>query len=745
MPANRVYYNLKPYLPWSFRMALRRIMARRKRKTCQDVWPINEAVGQPPVNWRGWPDGKKFALVLTHDVEGPAGLAKCRQLMQMEKKLGFHSSFNFIPEGDYAVSRQLREELAQNGFEVGVHDLHHDGRLYQSRQNFSENARQINRYLKEWGAVGFRSGFMLHNLEWLHDLDIQYDASTFDTDPFEPQNDGAGTIFPLWIPYPADNHLRKPVPDRQRGYVELPYTLPQDSTLFLLFREPTPEIWLRKLDWVASRGGMAHVNVHPDYLAFEKEGRSSRHFPVAFYEALLERVKAKYGDSCWHALPKEIAEWYGNQHRARIVPAAKNGSTSSASVKPAKKTSWPELKGKRAAVILYSEFPSDPRPWRATEALAAHGMKVDVICLRESSSQAERETVNGVNVLRLPFRRKRESKLNYLWLYSTFLAGCAAILTLRTLRKRYHLIHVHNMPDVLVFSGVAAKLSGAKIILDLHDPMPELMMSIYGLSGESFFVRCLRRLERWSIGFADLALTPNIAFRDLFISRKCPPEKIQIVMNTPQDDIFNPGRFEAANQPNGSSKQFRLMYHGFLVERHGLDMAVDAVARLHPAIPSITFNLYGSRTPYVGRIETQIEQLGLQNQIAYHGRKSLDEIAAAITAMDLGVIPNRRTPFTEINFPTRIFEYLALGKPVIVPRTRGIQDYFDETQMLFFNPDDVADLSRVIQWVWEHPQETAEIVRRGREVYLNHLWATEKFRFLTLAEGLLTDRVGVAR
>jgi len=304
---------------------------------------------------------------------------------------------------------------------------------------------------------------------------------------------------------------------------------------------------------------------------------------------------------------------------------------------------------------------------------------------------------------------------------------------------------VHNMPDVLVFSGVAAKLSGAKIILDLHDPMPELMMSIYGLSGESFFVRCLRRLERWSIGFADLALTPNIAFRDLFISRKCPPEKIQIVMNTPQDDIFNPGRFEAANQPNGSSKQFRLMYHGFLVERHGLDMAVDAVARLHPAIPSITFNLYGSRTPYVGRIETQIEQLGLQNQIAYHGRKSLDEIAAAITAMDLGVIPNRRTPFTEINFPTRIFEYLALGKPVIVPRTRGIQDYFDETQMLFFNPDDVADLSRVIQWVWEHPQETAEIVRRGREVYLNHLWATEKFRFLTLAEGLLTDRVGVAR
>jgi len=240
--------------------------------------------------------------------------------------------------------------------------------------------------------------------------------------------------------------------------------------------------------------------------------------------------------------------------------------------------------------------------------------------------------------------------------------------------------------------------------------------------------------------FADLVLTPNLAFRELFISRKCPPEKIQIVMNSPQGDIFDPARVEAASNTTGSGKQFRLMYHGFLVERHGLDMAVEAIAGLRPLIPGITFDFYGTRTPYVRRIETQIEKLGLQSQMVYHGRKSLAEIAAAVTAVDLGVIPNRRNPFTEINFPTRIFEYLALGKPVIVPRTRGIQDYFDETQMLFFNPDDVADLARVIQRVWEHPQETAEIVRRGREVYLQHLWSEEKSRFLSLVEGLFTGR-----
>src|SRR5262249_41363433 len=127
------------------------------------------------------------------------GLAKCRQLMELEMKLGFRSSFNFVPEGDYQVPRVLIDELKANGFEVGVHDLHHDGKLYHSRKQFVQDSALINHYLNDWGAVGFRSGFMLHNLHWLHDLDIAYDASTFDTDPFEPQPDGVSTIFPFWV------------------------------------------------------------------------------------------------------------------------------------------------------------------------------------------------------------------------------------------------------------------------------------------------------------------------------------------------------------------------------------------------------------------------------------------------------------------------------------------------------------------------------------------------------------------
>jgi hypothetical protein len=300
MTIRRLYYHLKPYLPWGLRMRLRRFFALKKRRACRDIWPINEAAGRTPENWPGWPDRKKFAFVLSHDVEGPDGLAKCRQLMELEKELGFVSSFNFIPEGDYRVTQQLREDLTKNGFEVGVHDLHHDGKLYWTREIFSENAKRINHYLKEWNATGFRSGFMLHELEWLHELNVSYDASTFDTDPFEPQPHGEQTIFPFWIQSP----------DGKKGYVELPYTLPQDSTLFLLFCEPTSEVWRRKLDWVAKHGGMALVNVHPDYLRFSGEPKSARTFPVERYRELLIHVRDNYAGNYWHTTPNRVADFY---------------------------------------------------------------------------------------------------------------------------------------------------------------------------------------------------------------------------------------------------------------------------------------------------------------------------------------------------------------------------------------------------------------------------------------------------
>ena len=312
------------------------MFARRKRGAFDHVWPINEATGHAPTGWPGWPEGKKFAVVLTHDVEGPDGVTKCRELAELEMELGFRSSFNFIPEGPYRVTKELRSWLVSNGFEVGVHDLNHDGHLYSSQQGFAKKAVRINQYLREWGAVGFRAGFMLRNLDWVHHLNIQYDASTFDTDPFEPQPDAAGTIFPFWIKAPAASKgndengkagnlasasqssaispatspsINHPAATGPGGYVELPYTLPQDSTLFLLLQEKTNEIWRKKLDWVVTRGGMALLNVHPDYLDMKGDGPEFRLVVREQYRDLLRYLNETYGQSFWHVLPRDIAAY----------------------------------------------------------------------------------------------------------------------------------------------------------------------------------------------------------------------------------------------------------------------------------------------------------------------------------------------------------------------------------------------------------------------------------------------------
>ncbi len=304
MLSHRIYYSLKPYLPWRLRMQVRRMIASRLRRKHSANWPVDFQAAQHPPHWPGWPDGKRFALVLTHDVESSVGLAKCEALARIEQERGFRSTFNFIPEGPYTVSTELISSLRGAGFEIGVHDLKHDGWLYRSREMFSNHARQINRYLKTWGARGFRSGFMLRNLEWLHQLDIHYDASTFDTDPFEPQSDGVRTIFPFWVKAPPG-----PTANGRDGYVELPYTLPQDSTLFLLLQETTPEIWLRKLDWIARHGGMALVNVHPDYVQLDGEPSSPKTFPVRHYLQFLDHVLAEHRNQYWQPLAGELANF----------------------------------------------------------------------------------------------------------------------------------------------------------------------------------------------------------------------------------------------------------------------------------------------------------------------------------------------------------------------------------------------------------------------------------------------------
>ncbi len=297
------------------------------------------------------------------------------------------------------------------------------------------------------------------------------------------------------------------------------------------------------------------------------------------------------------------------------------------------------------------------------------------------------------------------------------------------------------MPDVLVFATLVPKLFGARIVLDLHDPMPELMTSIYDLDRNNWLVRVLRLLERWSIGMADLALTPNVTFKNLFVSRSCRSGKMRIVMNSPQQQIFDPDRpdLAAADSRDGDG-EFRLMHHGSIVHRHGIDLLVEAVAQVYPKLPGVRLDIYGSPTPFLDVVLATGRRLGVEHLIRYHGAKTQAEIAEAIRHCHLGVVPNRRSAFTDINLPTRLFEYLAMHRPVIAPSTQGIRDYFAPDEFFMFDRDDVGDLAEKILWVAAHPQEASECVERGVRVYRRHLWEREKAGFLGHIAALVRTR-----
>lgn len=401
---------------------------------------------------------------------------------------------------------------------------------------------------------------------------------------------------------------------------------------------------------------------------------------------------------------------------------------------------YQHLKGKRVGIVVLSAYPFDPRPRRTADALLRQGMSVDYICVADGKAPWH-EKNKGINLFRIPMERQRGGKLAYAYQYSAFIAASAVTLALRSCASRYDLIYINNMPDVLVASALLPKILGAKVILDLHDPMPELMMTIFDKDPGSRSVQVLRFLERWSVARADQVLVPNKAFRRLVAARTSPATRIDVVMNSPDESIF-PFRAACSRpalNPN-SRKSVIIMYHGTLVERNGLDLAVDAFASLHQRLPAAQLHIYGRATPFFERVMQSARERGLHHNMFHFGEKPLEQIVEAIDACDVGVIPNRRNAFTNLNTPTRIFEYLARGKPAIAPLTAGIQDYFDEDSLLFFDPGNVNELAGRIEFVASHPNETLNITERGQQVYKAHTWKQERETLVRVVARLLEPK-----
>jgi len=385
-------------------------------------------------------------------------------------------------------------------------------------------------------------------------------------------------------------------------------------------------------------------------------------------------------------------------------------------------------------MVVYAYFPDDERLRREADALVNASYEVSVLCLKFPGEFKE-ETVYGVKVYRLSMSSKRTNKSKYIFLYASFFIRAFFKLNKLHFKVRYDVIHFHNMPDFLVFLSIIPKMFGTKIILDLHDPSPEIFMTKFSDGKDSSFTKLLKLLEKISIKFSNSVITTNKSFLDLFVSRGCPKEKINIVMNTPQESVFN--KIVGQKRNKFDEKNFIVMYHGSIVERHGLDLLAKAVKILENKIPELEVVVYGDGE-FVPKFLETVKNLNLENIVKHFGKVSLDEIAETIPEINLGVIPNRIGPFTQINLPVRTFEYLCMKKPVIVPRTQGINDYFPEDSIFYFNAGDEINLANVIYSCYSNPEKTLEVTKKGFEIYFKYRWENQGNELIKIYSELIT-------
>jgi hypothetical protein len=305
--ARRAYYAARPFLPRRLQIRLRRGYRRVQERARFPRWPFEPAVadlerfvvslvtlvaGEPVPAIAPWPAPYDWAVVLTHDVETQTGHDNVNLMRYTEAACGFRSSWNFVPER-YRVDPALVSDLTDDGFEVGVHGLRHDGRDLESLATLNRRLPEIRRHAEAWGAVGFRSPATQRVYEWMPMLGFSYDSSYPDSDPYEPQAGGCCT----WLPF------------FNQDMVELPITLPQDHTMFVILAATDETMWVDKAMRLRAVGGMALLITHPDYMLDDQR--------LAAYRRFLERVAA---DGCaWRALPRDVDAWWRERAASRIV------------------------------------------------------------------------------------------------------------------------------------------------------------------------------------------------------------------------------------------------------------------------------------------------------------------------------------------------------------------------------------------------------------------------------------------
>ncbi len=394
----------------------------------------------------------------------------------------------------------------------------------------------------------------------------------------------------------------------------------------------------------------------------------------------------------------------------------------------------------RVCNITFDWYPFDPLVRRLAEAAADGGHSVDVICLRQSHDK-DHEVYNGVHIYRVPMNRGFGQPLfvtimNWCW----FSLLAALYVTRLHLKDSYHVIHVHNIPDFLVFSALIPRLLGAKVILHVQDVCPELMAAKTQGRKRKIITRLATWQERISTDFAHHVITVGWPFEQLLLRRGVPQEKITIILNSADPKLFPASR--RCPSPFDTPKQgqpFIVMYHGTLAERNGLDVAIRALALALQTVPHLRLDIQG-RGEHLPFLKQLAEELGVSEHVVFTAPCPTEQVVDFVVHGDIGIIPYQSDGFMDLVLPTKAYEFAWMHRPMIASDTPAIRSMFRPESIIFCNPHEPESFANAVIDLFRHPEKRARMVMSASEDYELFRWENMTVRYLLLLTSLRYTR-----
>jgi glycosyltransferase involved in cell wall biosynthesis len=391
----------------------------------------------------------------------------------------------------------------------------------------------------------------------------------------------------------------------------------------------------------------------------------------------------------------------------------------------------------RICMVVYAYYPTDTRVRREAEALIDRGDYVEIISLGQKDKK-KTEMLHGVRVTQLFAGRYRGSNpLLYLASYLFFFIAASLLLAFRHLRKPYQIIQVHTLPDFMVFVAVVPKLTGAKVILDVHDLMPELYQSKFRLSATHWLVRFIIWMERRSVGFADRAIAVHKPHLFTLVQHGNPSEKFIILLNLPDPKIFST---RTSPVPQRKDSGFKLIYHGTVAQRHGLQVVIRALTDLREEINGLKLQIIGEGD-YIPHLRNLVRELRLEDCVDLKAEfLPLEDLVPVILQADIGVVPILYDDFTKYMLPVKLLEYVALGIPVICSRTETIESYFDDSMIQYVSPGNVSEFTKQIRNLYQNSQQREQIRSNADRFNREYSWERQKQLYYELIDGLIAEK-----